>query len=176
MKEASRVLTYFLKLLLLFFFLVGIKLFNRNLSSIWDRYVLRGFVFIAIFNSSPSYDASINFYLYLLHSIYIFVGSLMVLFLYIFCYFGEMVTDRSLVVGNAAYSSLWYKYPLELQRFLQLTIFESHIQFHFSGLGIMYVFFSFKYVYSVFVLNFSKCFRRYCTMQSFSGVSSILLS
>lgn len=75
------------------------------------------------------------------------IGSLMVLFLFIFCYFGEMVTDRSSAVAYAAYSTLWYRYPLKLQRFLQLTIIESHIQFCFSGLGVMF-----------------------CTMQSFSGV------
>lgn len=72
----------------------------------------------------------------------------MVLFLYLFSYFGEMVTERSLRIANSAGDSLWYMYPLKMQRFLQMTIRYSHIEFHFSGLGLMY-----------------------CTMASFSGVS-----
>lgn len=72
----------------------------------------------------------------------------MVLFLFLFCYFGEMVTTRSLAIADSAWDSLWYLYPMEQQRYLKLTIGFSHIDFHFSGLGLMY-----------------------CTMASFSGVS-----
>lgn len=59
-----------------------------------------------------------------------------------------MVTDRSLKIAIASGESLWYLYPIKLQRYLQMTIRHSHIEFHFSGLGLMY-----------------------CTMASFSGVS-----
>lgn len=75
------------------------------------------------------------------------IGSLMVLFLFLFCYFGEMVSDRSLVIANSAWHTLWYLYPLELQKYVQMSIAYSHIEFHFSGMGLMY-----------------------CTMASFSGV------
>lgn len=77
----------------------------------------------------------------------------MVLFLFLFSYFGEMVTDRSLRIANSACDSLWYMYPLKMQKYLQMTIRYSHIEFHFSGLGLMY-----------------------CTMASFSGVSLKLFS
>lgn len=81
------------------------------------------------------------------------IGSLMILFLFLFCYFGEMVTDRSSKVSKAACMSLWYCYPLKLQRYLILTIGYSNMEFHFSGLSLMY-----------------------CTMASFSGVSCNLFS
>lgn len=76
------------------------------------------------------------------------IGSLMVLFLFLFSYFGEMVTTRSLAIADSAWNSLWYIYPVQYQKYLKLTIGYSHIEFHFSGMGLMY-----------------------CTMASFSGVS-----
>lgn len=77
------------------------------------------------------------------------IGSLILLFLFLFSYFGEMVTVRSLVIADSVWDSLWYQYPTKLQKYMQLTIGYSHIQFHYSGLGLMY-----------------------CTMASFSGVGS----
>lgn len=62
----------------------------------------------------------------------------MLLFLFIFCYYGEFATERSENVAIAAYMSEWYLYPLEIQKFLSMTVVYSKITFSVSPLGIMY--------------------------------------
>lgn len=66
------------------------------------------------------------------------IGSMMVLFLFIYCFFGEEVTDRSASIAKVAYLSHWYRYPMQIQKYVKLTILCSNINFCYSGLGIMY--------------------------------------
>ncbi|XP_050307514.1 odorant receptor 4-like [Anthonomus grandis grandis] len=45
--------------------------------------------------------------------------------LFITCFYGQCITDKSAFTANAAYSSAWYKAPIRLQKSLQLIILRS---------------------------------------------------
>lgn len=59
--------------------------------------------------------------------------SAVVLIIMIFCYFGNMVTTKFSDVAFKAYSSYWYKYPIELQPYILMIINQSQNEFLFEG-------------------------------------------
>lgn len=62
---------------------------------------------------------------------------LIVVWLFIYCHFGQMITDQCADVDKMAYNSLYYLYPLKLRQFTLLTIAQSRKPFYFTGFKMM---------------------------------------
>lgn len=55
----------------------------------------------------------------------------------LFCYFGDMASDRLSSIGFAAYSANWYDYPVEWQKFFILMILRTRKPAYFDGLNLI---------------------------------------
>lgn len=54
-----------------------------------------------------------------------------------YCYYGTLVSLRLQSIGDYAYANaLWYKYPLKIQKYVQLTIAYSQRRKNFHGFNI----------------------------------------
>lgn len=84
------------------------------------------------------------------------VGPL--IYLYLFCLLGQLVTNRSLAVSIAAYTyTQWYDYSPSSRKYILMTIAYSQIDFNMMALGFVKCnMASFKTViFSQFILNSS---------------------
>ena len=60
-------------------------------------------------------------------------NMLVIVWLFIYCYYGQGVTSKFTQVADEAYESALYKYPRELQPYLILIIARAQEPFHFTG-------------------------------------------
>lgn len=56
----------------------------------------------------------------------------------IYSHYSTITTDRITSIGDFAYSSNWYDYPPQVQRYLVMIIARSHVQHYFDGFGFIY--------------------------------------
>lgn len=56
---------------------------------------------------------------------------------FLYCYVGTFTTAQFLNYGDASYKSLWYRYPLDLQKAVQLIIADAQRPLIFHGFGII---------------------------------------
>lgn len=56
----------------------------------------------------------------------------------LYCYFATITTYRISAIGEDAYFSNWYNYPLVVQNFLSLIIARSQNNMQFSGMGLIH--------------------------------------
>lgn len=54
-----------------------------------------------------------------------------------FCYFGNLAADGVSAIGLVAYDLNWFEHPVEMQKFLILTIARSNKRAEFSGLQLI---------------------------------------
>lgn len=66
----------------------------------------------------------------------IMTTTALVLILFIFCYYGNMVTSECQLVSISAYDTLWYLYPIELQKYIIPIMQRSQQPFYFTGFKI----------------------------------------
>lgn len=86
----------------------------------------------------------------LLQSIMTTIAILLIIF--IFCYFGHMVTTECAMVADFVYNASWYRYPIYLQKSTLFIIARSQQPFYFTA------------------------YKMYkCTLQSFSSVCILYL-
>lgn len=57
--------------------------------------------------------------------------------IFLYCYVGTFTTVKFLRFSDAAYESLWYKFPVELQKYLRLIIADAQRSRAFDGYGVM---------------------------------------
>lgn len=57
--------------------------------------------------------------------------------IFLYCYVGTVTTVKFLQFSDAVYESLWYKFPVELQKYLRLIIANAQRPRAFDGFGIM---------------------------------------
>lgn len=55
----------------------------------------------------------------------------------LFCYFGNLASDRLYSLGYASFSANWYDYPIKWQKFIVLMILRSQECAEFHGLGLI---------------------------------------
>lgn len=53
------------------------------------------------------------------------------------CWVGSHITDNFVRIAGISYESLWYKFPIDLQKFMRLIIADAHRPVVFQGLGII---------------------------------------
>lgn len=68
--------------------------------------------------------------------------------IFVYCYFGNLVTIKLAEIADASYSMLWYKYPLQQQKYVILLLVRAQRPFYLTGY-----------------------FRTSCTLERFTGVS-----
>lgn len=56
---------------------------------------------------------------------------------YLFSYFATFITNRISFVGDTAYNTSWFDYPLELQKHFILIIARSQEDVHFTGFNLV---------------------------------------
>lgn len=54
-----------------------------------------------------------------------------------FCFFASAATEKLSSVGNMAYNSNWYDYPVGMQKHMVLIIARSQEPVYFSGLSLI---------------------------------------
>lgn len=57
--------------------------------------------------------------------------------IFLYCYVGTFTTVKFLRFSDVAYESLWYKFPIELQKYLRLIIADAQRPRAFDGFGFM---------------------------------------
>lgn len=57
--------------------------------------------------------------------------------MFAYCYLGNVVTAKCIEIGDAAYQSLWYRYPLFAQQYIIFVLRFTQRPFYFSGFGLM---------------------------------------
>lgn len=57
--------------------------------------------------------------------------------IFLYCYVGSTTTDNFLQYADTTYESLWYKFPVDLQKYLRLIIADAQHRRVFKGLGII---------------------------------------
>lgn len=57
---------------------------------------------------------------------------------FIYCHLSSRTSNQLIAFGDVAFQSCWYKYPIELRKYLTLTIARGQVRFNFSGLNIFY--------------------------------------
>lgn len=62
---------------------------------------------------------------------------LTVVFMFIMCANGQMVTEKSFSIGQSVYETTWYKMPLKFRRHLLLMIQHSNRPFNLTACGLM---------------------------------------
>lgn len=68
----------------------------------------------------------------------VFCVSLALCSVFIYCHFATQISERLNAFGLIAFQSYWFKYPIELRKYLTLTIARSQMRFNFTGLNIFY--------------------------------------
>lgn len=63
--------------------------------------------------------------------------SVVLLFMFIFCFIGHLVTEKSLAMADSAYETIWYGLPVKHQAYVKLIIQFSHEPFVLSGWGLI---------------------------------------
>lgn len=63
----------------------------------------------------------------------IMTTTAIVLIIFIFCYYGNMVTWECNSIPISAYETLWYLYPIHLQKHIILILQRSQRPFYFTG-------------------------------------------
>lgn len=56
---------------------------------------------------------------------------------FIYCYFGNRITLKSVQIGEIAYDVEWYRLPPHIQRVIKLIILRSQREIHFSGFSVI---------------------------------------
>lgn len=56
---------------------------------------------------------------------------------YLFCVIGSYTTNNFAGFADASYESLWHKFPVDLQKYLQMIIADGQRPMVFQGLGIV---------------------------------------
>lgn len=64
-------------------------------------------------------------------------ASLSVGCVFMFCMVGSYTMDNFLRFAGISYESLWYKFPIDLQKYLQMFIVDGHRLVVFRGLDII---------------------------------------
>lgn len=54
-----------------------------------------------------------------------------------FCYFASVTTEKVSSVGDIAYCSNWYEYPIHLQKYVTLVIVRSQEPMYFTGFNLI---------------------------------------
>lgn len=57
--------------------------------------------------------------------------------IFLYCYVGTFTTVKFLRFSDAAYESLWYKFPVGLQKYMRLIIADAQRSRAFDGYGVM---------------------------------------
>lgn len=57
---------------------------------------------------------------------------------YLFAFYATYITNRITFIGYSVYSTNWYDYPLDLQKYLILIIIRSQESVNFHGLNLIY--------------------------------------
>ncbi|XP_031634995.1 odorant receptor 94a-like [Contarinia nasturtii] len=61
--------------------------------------------------------------------------NVVLMWLFIYCYFGDELTNRFDVIQNKVYLCNWYLFPLNLQKCIPMIIFSMHKPIHLQGFG-----------------------------------------
>lgn len=69
--------------------------------------------------------------------IMVFAATSGIATVFLYCYIGSLVTDHFQSYGDIPYEIQWYKLPIDLQKFLQLIIFDAQRPHIFHGLHII---------------------------------------
>lgn len=88
------------------------------------------YVFTFLFNFQSEFDA-------VLFVIDIVVVICALTWCLLFCYFGDMASNRLSSIGYSAFSADWYNYPVKWQKFLVLMIKRSQRPANFKGLQLI---------------------------------------
>lgn len=56
---------------------------------------------------------------------------------FIYCYFGNRITSKSLQIGETAYAIEWYLLPPHIQKVIQLIILRSQCEIYFTGFSVI---------------------------------------
>lgn len=56
---------------------------------------------------------------------------------YIYCYFSEMVTEKSSAIAETTYDSMWYTMPAKRQRAIVMILIQSQREFRLQGVGML---------------------------------------
>lgn len=56
---------------------------------------------------------------------------------FFYCFIGTFTTSQFFNFGDITYESLWYKFPVPLQKFLPMIIENAHIPCIYSGYNII---------------------------------------
>lgn len=62
---------------------------------------------------------------------------LVILMMFVFCYFGNIVTVEATEVAFYAYQSYWYEYPLRMQWYVIMIMQQSQKPFYLKGFGLI---------------------------------------
>lgn len=98
------------------------------------------YVYQTLFNIAPAFfiwsfqSASTQKYL-----LFQSTGSTLafIFMMFIFCYFGNVVTTKSAAVADKAYQTMWYKYPVRMQPHIILIMMQSQKPFYLKGYELM---------------------------------------
>lgn len=71
----------------------------------------------------------------LMHGASIFSGSF---WPFLFCNYANIATDRIDEIGLLTYTTDWFNYPLDLQKYMILIIARSQLPTQFTGLNLIY--------------------------------------
>lgn len=112
---------------------MAVNLFQINeVKQFWKIYqeLKQNFIFLYVFIEQmlkdPGFTVSVPLNSMLTQIIYI----------YFFCRYADNATHRSLKVTDIVYTSNWYQFPIEYQRFIQIWIQRSQKTYIFDGLGL----------------------------------------
>ncbi|KAJ6636170.1 Crossover junction endonuclease MUS81 [Pseudolycoriella hygida] len=89
-----------------------------------------------------------------------FIGPTVVILcqLFLYCYYGQRITDQACSLSDSVYQLKWYNYPTKFQKYFQLIMLRSQNSFFFSG------------------MEKKKCCQKSCCITIKSEVKTILLS
>lgn len=57
--------------------------------------------------------------------------------LFLYCYFGNVLTFNLLQLGDTVYCSEWYNYPIDVQQYIVMILRRTQKPFIISALGMM---------------------------------------
>lgn len=63
--------------------------------------------------------------------------SVMIFMMFVFCYFGDVVTTKSAAVADKAYQTMWYMYPVRMQPYIILIMLQSQKPFFLKGFDLI---------------------------------------
>ncbi|KAJ6636171.1 Odorant receptor 45b, partial [Pseudolycoriella hygida] len=72
--------------------------------------------------------------------LFFFIGPTVVILcqLFLYCYYGQRITDQACRLSDSVYQLKWYNYPTKFQKYFQLIMLRSQNSFFFSGMGFVY--------------------------------------